>query len=181
MFKEADFTLCQASFQAVLPTEDDVSTVNDTCQKISSSLVQQNTKNWREFRRGLLQGTSSGGLRPLNSRFCRWGPNRIPPHNHPIGAQVLSTLVLTRCLWYLLLNRMDEYKCNYSVPSILFLSYLIHNGISSGGGEWNNHYHYLIEWAAFGSLFPEQTSWFVAMHGDWFFVQPQSVIIWPRL
>jgi hypothetical protein len=33
MFKEAEFTPCQASFQAVLPTEDDVSTVNDTCPK----------------------------------------------------------------------------------------------------------------------------------------------------
>ena len=34
MFKEADFTLCQASFQTVLPTEYDVSTVKDTCPKI---------------------------------------------------------------------------------------------------------------------------------------------------
>jgi hypothetical protein len=84
-------------------------------------------------------------------------------------------------LWNLLLNRMDEYICNYSVPSILFLSYLIHNSISSGGGAWNNHYHYLIEWAAFGSLFPEQTSWFVTLHGDWFFVQPHSVMIWASL
>jgi len=33
MFKEADFTLCQASFQAVFATEEDVSTVNDTCPK----------------------------------------------------------------------------------------------------------------------------------------------------
>jgi len=29
MFKEADFTLCQASFQAVFPAEEDVSTVNN--------------------------------------------------------------------------------------------------------------------------------------------------------
>jgi len=33
MFKEADFTLCQACFQAVFPAEEDVSTVNDTCPK----------------------------------------------------------------------------------------------------------------------------------------------------
>ena len=33
MCKEADFALCQASFQTVLPTEDDVSALNDTCRE----------------------------------------------------------------------------------------------------------------------------------------------------
>jgi hypothetical protein len=74
-----------------------------------------------------------------------------------------------------------RHKCNYFVPSILFLSYLIHNGIIPGRGEWNNHYHYLIDRAAFGSLFPEQTSWFVAMHGDWFVVKARSEMIWTKL
>jgi hypothetical protein len=74
-----------------------------------------------------------------------------------------------------------RYKCNYFVPSILFLSYLIHNSISPGRGEWNNHYHYLIDRAAFGSLFPEQTSWFVTMRGDWFFVRARSEMMWTKL
>jgi len=33
MFKEADFTLCQASLQTVFPAEEGVSTANDTCPK----------------------------------------------------------------------------------------------------------------------------------------------------
>jgi hypothetical protein len=32
-------------------------------------------------------------------------------------------------------NRMAAYKRNYFLPAILFRSYLIHSGISCGGGE----------------------------------------------
>jgi len=182
MFKEADFTLWQASFQAVLPTEEDVSTVNDTCPKNKQFSCTVKYKR--------MKGMSSWSA----SRYTAWGlgtseqpvlqlrsgpdsPRRITLYARRFWVHLFWLAVL----WYLLLNCMDEYKCNYSVLSILFLSYLIHNSISSGGGEWNNHYHYLIEWASFGSLFPEQTSWFVTLHGDWFFVQPQSVLIWARM
>jgi len=61
MFKEADFTLCQASFQAVLPTEDDVSTVNDTCPKNKQFSC---TVKYKE-----LKGVSSWPA----SRYMDWG------------------------------------------------------------------------------------------------------------
>lgn len=151
-------------------------------RKRRSSLVQWNTRKWREFRLGLLQGASRGGHQTSEQPVLRLRSNPDSPRRVTLYERGFWVhLFWLAVLWYLLLNRMDEYKCNYSVPSILFLSYLIHNSISSGGGEWNNHYHCLIEWPAFGSLFPEQTSWFVALHGDWFFVWPHSVMIWARL
>jgi len=182
MFKEADFTLCQASFETVFATEEDVSTVNDTCPKnkqLSCTVKYKELKGislWPASRY-IAWGLETSEQLVLRLRSGPCSPRRITLYARRFWVHLFWLAVL----WYLLLNRMDEYERNYSVPSILFLSYLIHNSISSGGGEWNNHHHYLIEWAAFGSLYPEQTSWFVALHGDWFFVQPQSVMVWSRL
>jgi hypothetical protein len=61
MFKEADFTVCQASFQTVLPTEDDISTVNDTCPKNKQFSC---TVKYKE-----LKGISSCPA----SRYIAWG------------------------------------------------------------------------------------------------------------
>jgi hypothetical protein len=48
-----------------------------------------------------------------------------------LAAFVSGSLIYIPCCS----NHREGYKYNYFVPSILFLSYLIHNSINSGSGE----------------------------------------------